>query len=199
MRHKQTVRRAAGPVAKKLPKKARQQAAGDPPDDAESPEPPAEDTSAKELAALRKELKALKDEKSKAARASMSELEQIKADRDEWKEKATSFEGELGSLRKDGRLGKFRDAVSQLAPDVPPVRLRGLLRELEAEGIDIAPEVVTTATAKKALDRLRELDPDTFAPQGDPPPPPRGGRKPGDGSIDYRARGAEVAGRGPKK
>jgi hypothetical protein len=89
--------------------------------------------------------------------------------------------------------------VAKLAPDVPPKRLRALLKDLEGDGFDIAPEQVSPALAKKALDALRANDPDSFKPKGNPPPVPGAGRTYEPGPIDYRQRGAQVAGRGKSK
>lgn len=91
----------------------------------------------------------------------------------------------------------FTAEVAKLAPDVPAKRLALLVRGLEDEGVDVAPELATAVLARRALERLKEIDPDSFKPKdpGNAPPVPGVGGMQQRGPIDYRERGARVAGR----
>lgn len=193
MARNRTVRKAVG-------RRARAEAPAGP-ESKDTPEPQAQpepdEGAAKwreEKAALQKQLRELDGKVKAAERAKLTADEQIKAERDELKAQLAERDGELGSLRKEKRLDKFQEQVAALAQGVPPRRLKALLRELEGEGFDVAPEVATKASAQKALDRLKELDPDSFAPKGNPPPVPAGERGT-DGKIDWKLRGAMAAGR----
>ena len=164
-------------------------------------EPQVDDSAAlkKELAELRKKDKERETAAKLAERAKLGELERLAAERDEIKAERDSLAGELGSLRKSKRLDTFQSEVAKLAPDVPAKRLRALLKDLEEDGVDIAPEQASPALAKKALDMLRANDPDSFKPKGNPPPGPGQLRTYEPGPIDWRERGAKVAGRGKAK
>lgn len=135
----------------------RQKAAADAPD-TQDPPPAEPDERDARIAELERSLKAFEakekeagEAKKKADRAALSELERVTAERDEWKAAAETSAGELGSLRKGMRASAFQDEVSKLAPGVPSKRLRALLKDLEGDGFDIAPEQVSPAQVKKAL------------------------------------------------
>ena len=188
-------------------KVGRQKAAADAPEDTqEAPAGEVDDRDA-QIAELKRALKAFEakdkestEAKKKAERAALSELERVTAERDEWKAAAETATGELGSLRKGMRASAFQDEVAKLAPGVPPKRLRALLKDLESDGFDIAPEQASPSQAKKALEKLKENDPDSFTPAKGPNiPGPGATRTPEPGPIDWRQRGAQVAGRGRSK
>lgn len=197
-------------------RKGRADPPADPPEsqDEQEPEaPPPDEVAAlkKELADLRKQAKAHEAEKKATERAKLSEQEKILAELEELRAERDQSVSELGSLRRSLRENAFRDEVQKLAPDVPPRRLRALLKDLEGEGFDIAPEQVTPSAVKKALEELKRNDPDSFqaAKQGANIPGPGPARVVEISDKEYwyrrgkergrRKRGGNVTGRKAKK
>lgn len=141
-------------------------------------------------------MKAANEKAKKADREKLSAEEQLKADLDQTRKDLEAAQGELGKFVRKGRVESFAGEVAKLAPGIPAKRLAALLRLAEEDGHDIAPEHASPVAARKVLDHLKGLDPDSFKPAGDTPPPPGpGGMRQQSGSVDYRQRGAQVAGR----
>lgn len=93
-------------------------------------------------------------------------------------------ERERAYVQKE-RFDAFTTEVAKMAPGVSPGYLRAMLRGLaDEEGLDIYPEVASVVLARRAIDRIKAIDPERFA----------GTRE---SSTYWRERGAAMSGRGP--
>jgi len=150
-----------------------------------------------ELESLRKEAAELRKAKASHEREKLSAEERVKADSEAKDRELAELRQEREKLHREKRSSAFTEEVAKLAPNIPRRRLQALLREVEIEGIDIAPESVSLVQAKRALEKLREIDPASFlekAKDRSPPVPGAGSFETLSGSDYWRRRGALVGG-----
>lgn len=99
------------------------------------------------------------------------------------REENSQFRSQIQQRIEADRMGAFADAIATATGVPNGKRLRGLLREAQANGFDIAPEEVDKSVVVEMVETLRSYDPETFAAKDASAPSPRHANQPPGGTA----------------